>query len=207
VANNRGRRARVAGVAAQVAGVIWMLQWSHSLVTHGPTQVDRQQVWLGMTWFDSGKFLGLAFLLLIPGVLLLRRRADGQRAAHVLGGVLAGALVLAAVGTALDLAVYPWGSYSPPDATVTALAGPAASLARGVVLPLAWVAFGAYAARAPVLPAWLLAVLVIGSASSFFGAGPLPPVPGVACLVFGGWLLTRADDATRDVRAVEAATP
>jgi hypothetical protein len=204
---NGRRRALVAGVAAQAAGAIWMLQWSHALVTHGPTQVNRQELWLGMTWFDSGKFLALTFLLLLPGVLLLRRSTNGQRAAGVLGGVLASALVAAAVGTGLDLAAYPWGSYEQPSVEFAAVAGPVGSLVRGVVLPVAWLAFGVYAVRARVLPVWLVALLVLGSVSAFFVAGPLPPVPGLAWLVFGGWLLSRADDAKGGVAAVEAPTP
>lgn len=31
-------RAIVAGVGAQIAGVIWILQWAHALVAHSPTQ-------------------------------------------------------------------------------------------------------------------------------------------------------------------------
>lgn len=192
MASKLRRRALIAGVAAQLAGVIWMLQWSHALIAHGPTQVNRQQIWLGMTWADSGKFLALAYLLLIPGVLLLRRRAEGRRASRVSGPVLVGVLVAAAVGTALELGVSQWGSYRQSAGAVAAVAGPFASLMRAVALPIAWLLFGVGAVRGRVLPAWLLALLVIGSLAAFFIAGPLPPVPGMVWLVFGGWLLSRA---------------
>lgn len=47
------RTAALAGSAAQAAGVLWVLQWAHALVAHGPTGVNKAQVWLGMTWMDS----------------------------------------------------------------------------------------------------------------------------------------------------------
>lgn len=43
------------------SAAIWVLQYLHALVTHGPTEYNRAQVLLGMTWFDSGKFLVLSF--------------------------------------------------------------------------------------------------------------------------------------------------
>jgi hypothetical protein len=190
--NNARRRALIAGVGAQLAGVIWLLQWSHALVTHGPTQANRAQLWLGMTWFDSGKFLALSFLLLIPGVLLVRGRAEGRRSCRVLGAVLVGTLVLTGVGTALEFGLYEWGSYREPESAVAAVAGPLTALARGVALPLAWLSFGASAVRADVLPPWLVALLVIGSLATYFVAGPLPPIPGLVWLLFGGWLLSSA---------------
>jgi hypothetical protein len=180
------RAALVAGASAQGAAVLWMLQWSHALVTHGPTERDRMGIWLGMTWMDSASLLALAYLLLVPGVVLLlrtARRDSSRRAPSVLGWLAVGSLLLAAVATLVEFRVWEWGTYDGTfDGTTSPLwiAGPVRSIASAVVLTIALTGL---ASMSPV-PVWLVAVLAIGTVSTFFVGGPLPPVPGLAWLAF-----------------------
>jgi hypothetical protein len=91
------RSALLAGTAAQTAAAIWMLQWGHALVAHGPVERDRQDLWLGMTWIDSAKFLAIAYLLLVPAMLYLGRSLTSV-VDRVVRWVTAGALVVRSFG-------------------------------------------------------------------------------------------------------------
>lgn len=201
VSKRRASTAIWAGASAQLAAVVWILQWAHALVAHGPTQLNQKQLWLGMTWMDSGKFIAPAFLLLIPAVLFIGQRAQtaGSRRTRTFGMVVIGVLVAAAIGTALEFGLFQWGSYQDPAGTwgtLASLGGPFGALSRGVFLPLAWVLFGTSAVRGQAMPAWLVPPLVLGSVFTFFLAGPLPPVPGIVWLAFGAWLLTQTHTQT-----------
>lgn len=183
---------RVAGVCAVAAGAVWILQYLHALTTHGPTGFNRAQVAVGMTWFDSGKFLVLSFLLVAPAVVVIGRRAArrGQPLPRRTGLVLV-ALASSAVTTAMQFWPADWGSYA-GTSTPTGIAywgGPLQAMSSAVVLPLALAVLGFAAARVGAVPAWLVAVLVVGAVSTFFLAGPLPPIAGIAWLALGGWLL------------------
>lgn len=188
------RLALAAGAAAQLGGLLWLLQWAHVLVTHGPTGFNQAQVWLGMTWTDSAKVLALAYLLLLPGVVYLTRSARdaGDGAAAVVGGAAVAALITCAVSTPLEFLTAGWGSYtaySGPLEPAIDLAGITRALTSSVVLALLLGVLTSRAARRAVLPQWMVPVLAVGCLSTYFIAGPLPPVAGMAWLVFGGWLL------------------
>lgn len=188
--------AAVAGVAAQLAGLIWVLQWAHALIAHGPTAFNQAQVWLGMTWMDSGKILALSYLLLTPGVLYLARllRAAGDALAAGLAAFAAVILATCAIATPLEFLTDGWGSYGTYVGALEPavdVAGILRSLASSVVLTVALAVVTVRAARRRLMPHWMAPVLVVGCLATYFIAGPLPPVPGLAWLTLGGWLLVQ----------------
>lgn len=54
------------------------------------------------------------------------------------------------------------------------------------------------------MPFWMAPVLVIGCLATYFIAGPLPPVPGLAWLTLGGWLLVQPGWVRREGAALPA---
>lgn len=183
---------RTAALCSMAAGAVWVLQYLHALTTHGPTGFNRAQVALGMTWVDSGKFLVLSFLLAAPAVVVIGRRA--ARRGHPLpwrAALVLVALASSAVTTAMQFWPADWGSYAGTSAPtgIAYWGGPLQAMSSAVALPLAIAVFGLAAARAGAVPAWVVMVLIAGAVSTFFLAGPLPPVAGVAWLALGGWLL------------------
>lgn len=190
------RRAGWAGIAAQVAGVLWVLQWAHVLVTHGAGEHDGRGLWLGMTWMDSAKFLALAYLLLIPAVRYVSSRpaVARRRGAVVSGRLTVAALVVAAAATAVEFRLWEWRTYAGSfDGASSPLwvAGPIRSIASAVVLSVGFAVLGVVGARARVLPGWLSPLLVVAALSTVFIGGPLPPLAGLVWLALGGWLLTQ----------------
>ena len=195
-----------AGVAAQVAGVLWILQWTHALVTHGTTQVNQKQLWLGMTWLDSTKFLIVAYLLLLPGVIYLRRTAvaRGDKFATRAGSVVVVALGVSALATAMEFRLLEWGTYSGTfDSNVSpmSIAGPVRMVVSSLVLTGGLAMLALRGAVRGDSPYWLVPILVVGALATVFIGGPLPPVPGMAWLVFGGWLLVQTRPKARQTVA------
>lgn len=202
----RQRQAVLAGAAAQLAGVLWILQWAHVLVAHGPTSYDGRGTWLGMTWMDSAKFLALAYLLLIPAVRYVSSRpviAD-LRGTAFLRRLTVGALVVAAAATAVEFRLWEWRTYTGTfDGAGSALwiAGPIRSIASAIVLTVGFAGLGVRAARTRVVPLWLPPLLVVAALSTVFIGGPLPPFAGLVWLVLGGWLLADASTSAASATA------
>lgn len=195
--------AALAGVAAQLAGVLWVLQWAHALVAHGPTGFNQAQVWVGMTWMDSGKLLALSYLLLTPGVLYLARllREAGDALASGLAAFAAVILATCAITTPLEFLTDGWGSYGTYVGAfepAVGVAGRVRTLASSVVLTVALAVVAVRAARRRLLPFWMAPVLVVGCLATSFIAGPLPPVSGLAWLTLGGWLLVQHGGVRRE---------
>lgn len=198
------RRAGWAGIAAQAAGVLWVLQWAHVLVTHGPGEHDGRGLWLGLTWMDSAKFLAIAYLLLIPAVRYIASRpAIARRRGAVMAGRLTvAALVVAAAATTVEFRLWEWRTYSGSfDGASSSLwvAGPIRLITSAVVLSVGFAVLGVAGARARVLPVWLPPLLVVAALSTVFIGGPLPPLAGLVWLALGGWLLTQGRTPAADV--------
>jgi hypothetical protein len=180
---------RFGGLASLAAAAIWFLVWLQQRVAHGTTQIDEKQLAGGLTWMDSGKFLVVAFVLVLVGLVSLARRTGRPLRLGRNGATFAvGTLGLLIVATVLEFWTFPWGSYT---ATYENASGFAGSNAAGafqalvsLLLTVAFVVFGVELVRAKVMPAWLAIVLVLGGFFTVF-LSPVFLLPGLAWLVLG----------------------
>ena len=103
-----------------------------------------------------------------------------------IGSILTfGSLAVLAAATAIEFWPFPWGSYSVTfeTATLPRLGGLIQSLGT-VILTLGLLLWSIDLARATVIPAWMVPVLLVGGLSSFF-LTPTIFIPGLACLFLG----------------------
>jgi hypothetical protein len=177
--------------AALIAGVCWIVLWSHQRLAHGTTQVNEMQMALGFTWMDSGKLFVLPFMLLTVTIVGLHpsRRNLGRPGKSSL--FVMAALVWLVVATAIEFWGFPPGSY---DLTFEEEVRPVLEdgwwlqALGSLFLTLAFVPFGIHLVREKVLPTWMVPVVILGSAATVF-LTPSFFVPGVAWLLLGLTLL------------------
>ena len=141
--------------ACLVAGVLWLLVWSHQRTAHGRTTANEMRLVLGFTWMDSGKLLVVPLGLFFVAIVGLYWSMSQPGLPGRIGfAVSAGSLLAVIAGTALQFWGFEWGSYeeqlpySLPEGSIPLTAAPArlAALSTTKVIPLdalRWVAAGA----------------------------------------------------------------
>lgn len=183
------QRRRRAAAAWAAAAALWLVIWAHGARTHGLTQENEQQLWLGITWMDSAKLLVLPFGLLAVAVWMVGRVVRPARRLHRTAWLLALAVVaVQVVAVAGQFWPFPWGSYETSFADLggqsagwTRFSGPVQALAS-LLLAVLMVPVGAGLARAGVVPFWAVVPLVLGMLATFFLTPP-SWLPAVAWLL------------------------
>lgn len=170
------------------AGVLWLLLWGHQMVTHGTTELNEKELFLGLTWMDSAKLYVVPLALFFVGLLAAHRAAGGAARLGRAGFALSAAgLLVVVVGTAVEFWGFPWGSYVETFEDPSAGSGGTIQAAGSVVLGLALIPFAAGLVQASVLPWWGAVVLVLSGPTTIF-MSPAFPIPGLAWFVFGALL-------------------
>ena len=191
---------RLGALASVAAGLLWLVVWFHQRQTHGPTQVNEQRIFLGLTWLDSAKFLVIPLTLLLIGIVSLYglRERPGLlgRIGFVVTVVGLGSMI---VGTAAQFWPFPWGSYAVGfDATLPWWGG----LIQGfstLIFTIGLIVFNIDLVRAGDMPVWAAPVLVSGGFATIFFT-PTFLLPGLAWLVLGLVLWLRRDRTPSRVR-------
>lgn len=186
---------RLGAPASVAAGLLWLVVWFHQHLTHGPTEVNEQRIFLGLSWLDSGKFLVIPLILLLIAIVSLYSLRERPRLLGRMGFIVTVAgLVGLIVGTALEFWSFPWGSYAIGfEATLPRWGGLIHALST-LVFTIGLIVFSIDLVRAGVMPVWVAPVLVLGGFSTIFFT-PTFLLPGLAWLLLGVVLWLRRDRA------------
>ncbi len=69
---------RLGAPASVVARLLWLVVWFHQRQTPGPTSVNEQRIFFGLTGLDSVKFLVILLILLLIGIVSLYGLREGS---------------------------------------------------------------------------------------------------------------------------------
>jgi hypothetical protein len=187
--------ARLGAAASAAAGLLWLVVWFHQRLTHGPTEVNEERVFLGLTWLDSAKFLVIPLILLSIGIASLYGLRERPRLLGRTGFVVtvAGLIGLVA-GTAAQFWSFPWGSYAVGFEAALPRWGGLFQALSTLVFTVGLIVFSIDLVRAGVMPVWLAPVLVLGAFSTIY-LTPTFLLPGLAWLLLGLVLWSRRDRA------------
>jgi hypothetical protein len=156
---------RWGGPASILGGLWWLVIWILFLLTHGTGTENLQRRLFGLTWLDYNRFLVIALLLFMVGLVNLgmRQQALSSRLGTVGYGLALSGLAFLILGVTLEFWFMPWGSY--PEAvwsTQPAWIGGLMEFIASRVLSVGLILFGIDIVRANVLPRWNGLPLILG---------------------------------------------
>jgi hypothetical protein len=176
------------------AGLLWLVVWFHQRQTHGPTEVNVERIFLGLTWLDSGKFLVIPLILFLITIMSLYGLRDSPGLLGRLGFVVTvvglGSMI---VGTAAQFWPFPWGSYAVGFEAGLPWWGGIIQALSTLVFTIGLFVFSTDLVRIGVMPGGVVPVLFFGGLTTFW-LTPSSFVPGLAWLVLGLVLWLREDE-------------
>jgi hypothetical protein len=186
---------RFGAAASAGAGLLWLVVWFHQRLTHGPTEVNEERVFLGLTWLDSAKFLIIPLILLLIGIVSLYRLRERSGSLGKTGFIVTVAgLIGLIVGTAAQFWTFPWGSYAVGFAAPLPRWGGLFQALSTLVFTVGLTVLSIDLVRVGVMPVWLAPVLIVGAFATIF-LTPTFLLPGLAWLLLGLVLWSRRDRA------------
>ncbi len=177
---------RLGAPASVVAGLLWLVVWFHQRQTPGPTSVNEQRIFFGLTGLDSVKFLVILLILLLIWIVSLYGLREGS---GLLGRirfvVTAVGIIGLIVGTALEFWTFPRGSYAVSFAATLPRWGGLFQSRSTLDFTIGLIVFDIDLVRDRVMPGWGASVQVLGGLTTFWLtlAPCYPAWPGS----FWGW--------------------
>ncbi len=191
---------RLGAPASVAAGLLWLVVWFHQRQTHGPTQVNEQRIFLGLTWLDSGKFMVIPLTLLLIGIVSLYGLRERPGLLGRIGFVVTVVgLCSMIVATAAQFWTFSWGSYAVGFEAGLPWWGGIIQALSTLVFTIGLFVFSIDLVRARVMPGWGAPVLVLGGLATFY-LTPTFLLPGLAWLLLGVVLWLRRDRTPSRVR-------
>ncbi|MGI8909755.1 MAG: hypothetical protein ACR2JR_04265 [Rubrobacteraceae bacterium] len=184
---------RLGAFASVAAGLLWLVVWFHQRLAHGPTEMNEQRIFLGLTWLDSAKFLVIPLILLLIAIVSLYGLRERPGLVGRIGFVVTVVgLIGLIVGTALEFWSFPWGSYEVGFAATLPYWGGVFHALSTLVFTIGLIVFSIDLVRAGVMQVWVAPVLVLGGFTTIFFT-PTFLLPSLAWLLLGLALWLRRD--------------